>query len=664
MPSQSIVITGNQPQLGNWQPEKSPIMNCIRLQQWKIALDASKLIGSVEYKFCVVDTETRRPILWEDGENRILPAIPDKQFFSIEVEPAIRIKPVNTRIAGTVIPVFSLRTKKSFGIGDFGDLIPCIDWLAMTGQHILQLLPINDTTKDHTWKDSYPYNAISINALNPLYLNLKKLGILRHSGRRALYSMAKKRLNSLPEIDYNKVDFYKWKYFQEIFNQDGKKTLQSIEYSYFYKENQEWLIPYASFSAKRDGKDKNLYLYLQFHLHRQLSQAVYYAHSKRVLIKGDVPVGVSRKGIDVKMDRKLFNTYFNTGAPPDAFSETGQNWGFPTYNWNVMESDGYSWFKKRFINLGKYFDAYRIDHILGFFRIWEIPTRYTLGIFGNFYPAIPYSEKEILATGFPFKKDIHTKIQRLNEDSKLLFVSDQRQSGYYHPAINARQSSIYKTLDEQSKQQFDCLYDEYFYHRNNELWSKKGKEKLQAITMSTDMLPCGEDLGMIPDCVPEIMRELNILSLEIERMSKHSGRLFTDINNLPYLSVCTTSTHDMNTLRLWWKENTALTQQYYNNILGRSGEAPAECTDDICEQIIANHLNSNSMLAILPLQDWLSIDNTVRRINDAEERINIPSNPDNRWRYSMHLSFEELHQATALNEKIRRLVIKSERQIE
>jgi 4-alpha-glucanotransferase len=147
---------------------------------------------------------------------------------------------------------------------------------------------------------------------------------------------------------------------------------------------------------------------------------------------------------------------------------------------------------------------------------------------------------------------------------------------------------------------------------------------------------------MIPDCVPPVMDELQILSLEIERMPKNPHTQFIDLQNVPYLSVCTTSTHDMSPIRLWWTENREITQRYYNEVLHREGEAPEECSAEICRQIIENHLNSPAMWVILPWQDWLSMDERLRNPNIEVERINVPANSEHYWRWRMHISLEEL----------------------
>jgi 4-alpha-glucanotransferase len=175
------------------------------------------------------------------------------------------------------------------------------------------------------------------------------------------------------------------------------------------------------------------------------------------------------------------------------------------------------------------------------------------------------------------------------------------------------------------------------------------------------MLICGEDLGMIPQSVPEVMNELHILSLELERTPKSSGADYTDLQAVPYLSVCTTSTHDMEPLREWWKEDIQRRQHYYEKVLHRTGKAPHNCTSELAGQIIMNHLQSSSMLTIIPLQDWWTLDDTMYRRNMASERINIPDNPHHYWNYRMRISLEQLLQSGDLNQKIRKMIAESGR---
>ena len=751
--NQSIAIAGNQTELGDWNSDKALIMACDHFPEWSIELDASALSYPIEYKFCVIDNETKSLIEWEKGENRIL-SIPPVNENETGIVSGLQFRKDSRewKCAGTVVPVFSLRSETSFGIGDFGDLKKCIDWLKLTSQKILQILPVNDTTQTHTWTDSYPYKAISIYALHPIYLNLNAMGELKILERKLFYANKQTELNTLEEVDYEQVDRFKWMFFREIFEQEGNETLQSEEFLSFFESNKEWLIPYAAYSHLREKyqtsdfhlwKEYNrydksaiekychpskshyqeitLYYFLQYHLHKQLSGVKEYATTKGIVLKGDIPIGISKTSIEAWTEPEYFNFQFQTGAPPDDFSETGQNWGFPSYRWEQMEADHYLWWKKRFRKMEDYFDAFRIDHILGFFRIWEIPENSVQGLLGWFSPALPFSEEEIKNAGFNFQLekftnahinekflpelfgeytqevtqvyldrtsshhfalkeqfDTQLKIQTFfseKEDYKsriiqnglysicneVLFIKDKQQYSHFHPRISASHSYIYKELNQADKYAFDYLYRDYFYRRHDEFWKEEGYKKLLPLISCTDMLVCGEDLGMIPHCVPDVMQKLQILSLEIERMPKVANGEFVYLNDLPYLSVCTTSTHDMPTLRMEWKENPEKTQRYYNEVLNRKGKAPENCPPDICEQIINNHLHSRSLLVIIPLQDWLSLDENIRSKDEKTERINEPANPNHYWKYKMHLNLENLLNAERLNERITRLITQNQR---
>jgi 4-alpha-glucanotransferase len=370
-----------------------------------------------------------------------------------------------------------------------------------------------------------------------------------------------------------------------------------------------------------------------------------YAHKHGIFLKGDIPIGVNREGVDVEVEPEYFNMNFQAGAPPDAFSATGQIWGFPTYNWQAMEADGFNWWKKRFRKMADYFDAYRIDHILGFFRIWQVPINAKSGLEGYFNPALPYSRKDIEWSGLP----LHTL--------PVLFIEDDVKKEHYHPKISVWDMPEFQQLYEHDKQIFYGLYNEYFYHRHNEFWKSEALKHLLPLVNATDMLVCGEDLGMIPQTVPEVMNQLQILSLEIERMPKTPEQTFTPLYNLPYRSVCTTGTHDMSVLRAWWKEDRAQTQRYYNEILWKYGAAPDDCTPELVEQIIVNHLHSPAMLVIVPWQDWLAIDGDLRNPDAESERINVPANSRHYWRYRMHIPVEKLSKLEELNARIKNLIL-------
>lgn len=727
-------VLGADKALGAWDVQKILPMTQHTYNEWVADIDAAHLEGShLEFKF-VAFRNAKNELLWETSMNRTvdLPEMKAGELVSYELDQAF-FALYNRKLAGTLVPVFSLRTRKSAGIGDFGDLKTMIDFVASTGQKVLQLLPINDTTITHTWTDSYPYSCISVFAIHPQYANLHALPELKDAKARAEAEKTRAELNALDKIDYEKVNDFKINYLRQIFNQEGEKMMKTAEYKAFFQDTEQWLVPYAQYSYLRDKngtadfnqwpdhqvwdeaerkaltapktaayKNVAFFYFVQFVLDRQMQEAHEYAKAKGVILKGDIPIGVNRNGCDVWMEPKYFNLNGQAGAPPDDFSANGQNWGFPTYNWFEMLKDGCQWWNRRFQNMARYFDAYRIDHVLGFFRIWEIPVSSVHGLLGQFAPALAMSREEIESYGLHFQDDRFTRpfitdwvldrvfheragevkekyLDRLDDEryqmkpevdtqrkvealfadatdekelwlrdglyaliSDVLFVRDHTNPGVFHPRISAQLDFIYESLYDNDKAAFNRLYNDYFYRRNNQFWYQEAMKKLPKLVQATRMLVCAEDLGMVPDCVPWVMDELKILSLELQSMPKDPSVKFGYLSRNPYRSVCTISSHDMPTLRMWWDENVQRTQEYYNTMLYRQGPAPHPLPGWLASDIISRHLTSPSMLCILSIQDWLATDEALRLPDANAERINIPANPKHYWRYRMHLNIEDL----------------------
>ena len=682
--SQRVVLVGDGKALGNWDVAKGLVLSDAQAPVWSVRMKAPK--GSFAYKFVIVDADTQEVVAWQSGENYYFSeSVREGEALVVNgLRPQFDMAP--WRGAGVAIPVFSLRSKQSFGVGEFNDIRLMVDWAAQTGQYIIQILPINDTTMTGTWQDSYPYNANSTFALHPQFLHLPAVGKLKDKAEMARFEALGKELNELPMIDYEKVNNAKAEYLHKIFEQDGAKTLASKDFKNFLAANEEWLRPYAVFCALRDEKgtpdfsqwgkmavyskakaakyekehsEAVAYNYfVQYHLSKQLREARDYAHANGVVLKGDIPIGISRTSVDAWVYPELFNMDSAAGAPPDDFSVMGQNWGFPTYNWAKMAEDGYAWWKARFVKMAEYFDAYRIDHILGFFRIWEIPLNAVNALLGRFNPALPYSYEEIASYGFNFDG---WHVGDISQTDNVLFVEDKLQPGKFHPRISAQSTDCYRWLSDDQKEAYNRLYNDFFYRRHNDFWKWEALKKLPPLIDSTRMLVCGEDLGMIPDCVPSVMAGEQILSLEIQRMPKDPKVEFGSTYDYPYLSICTTGTHDMNPLRAWWEEDRGVTQRFYNHVLGAWGEAPYFCEPWICEQVVSMHLKSPAMLTVLPLQDWMAMDGELRRENPNEERINVPANSRHYWRYRMHLTLEELLVAENLNKMIRHKIAESGR---
>lgn len=664
---QQLGLVGAGEALGDWDVNKAQPMFEHEYHEWVISLDASELPQTLEFKFVLLGVDV--PV-WEQGENRTvsLPAIGANEVVVYELS-QVYLPIYPWKGAGTVIPIFSLRSEGSFGVGDFGDLKKMIDWADKTQQRIIQVLPINDTNMTHTWQDSYPYNSISIYALHPQYTDLRQLPEIKDEKRKVYFEQLRQELNALPQIDYERVNKAKMEYLRELFAQEWSTVSRRASYKEFFEQNKEWLVPYAAFCYYRDkygtavfsewpkeatvkaikstNTDVRFWYFVQYNLDQQMRAAHDYARKHCVILKGDIPIGISRDGVEAWVEPKYFNLNGQAGAPPDPFSAEGQNWGFPTYNWDEMLKDGCKWWVRRFRKMAQYFDAYRIDHVLGFFRIWEIPVPEKSGLMGQFSPALGFSREEIEAYG------IHGHME--------LFLVDHKRKDRWHPRIAVQYNEDYEKLSEGEKYNFNRLYNDYFYRRNNQFWYNEAMKKLPRLTQATRMLCCAEDLGMVPDCVPWVMNELRILSLEIQSMPKDDKVRFGHLSRNPYRSVCTISTHDMPTLRQWWDEDEERTQDYYNSMLYRGGAAPHPLPGWLAKDIVSRHLTSPSMLCLLSLQDWLSIDEQLRLPDANAERINIPANPRHYWRYRMHMTIEQLMQADEFNETIKTLIIQSGR---
>ena len=667
--NERLALLGSGEALGNWEAKRALEMTEHESHEWVISLDADELGETMEFKFVALDEEEDVTPLWENGNNRtvVLPQIKKGEVIVYELSRAFfPIYP--WKGAGTVIPVFSLRSEGSFGVGDFGDLKMMVDWADKTNQHIIQILPINDTNMTQTWQDSYPYNSISIYALHPQYTDFRQLPEIKDEKIKIQFEQLRQELNALPQIDYERMFAAKMDYLHALFEQEWATIKRRATYKAFYEQNKEWLGPYAAFCYYRDkyktavfsewpkdatvkalkiDKDIEFWFFVQYNLDQQMHAAHEYARQHHVILKGDIPIGISRDGVEAWVEPKYFNLNGQAGAPPDPFSADGQNWGFPTYNWDEMLKDGCQWWVRRFRKMAEYFDAYRIDHVLGFFRIWEIPVPEKSGLMGQFAPALGMSKEEIAGYGVNFNDG--------------LFLVDHKRNDRWHPRIAVQFQQAYEQLDEEQKYNFNRLYNDYFYRRNNQFWYQEAMKKLPRLTQATRMLVCAEDLGMVPECVPWVMNELRILSLEIQTMPKDPNLRFGKLSHNPYRSVCTFSTHDMPTLRQWWDEDYEQTQVYYNGPLRRGGDAPHPLPGWLAKDIVSRQLTSPSMLCLLSLQDWLSIDEKLRLPDQNAERINIPANPRHYWRYRMHMTIEDLLKADDFNETIKTLISQSGR---
>jgi len=737
-----ICITGTGNTLGDWDTA-SPVLLGKEGNWWMAKLNFTKDSFPVAYKYGVYNTVSKTFVHFESGNNRTLQTDAQKGKLTILHDGFAQIPYTKWKGAGVAIPVFSLRTANSYGTGEFTDIHQLVDWSKICGLKLIQLLPVNDTTATHTWTDSYPYAAISAFALHPLYLNLDEV-----AGKKSplikKWKEKQQELNAAVDVDYEAVLNFKYAAIKELYELQKTTFKDDTKYFEFFELNRHWLVPYAAFCYLRDKyktSDYNqwktnsvynedavqklvaptqkhydsiaLHYFTQYHLHLQLKAATAYAHKNGIVVKGDLPIGIYRYGCDAWVAPELYNMDAQAGAPPDDFAVKGQNWGFPTYNWKKMQEDGFAWWRRRFEQMSEYFDAFRIDHILGFFRIWSIPVHAVEGIMGKFVPAIPVHINELYQNNIPFEYHRYCKpyipqhlVRELfgneadyvmqtfldwidgtfelkeayNTQKKveayfeglastgtnnfiksglydlisnvIFFEEEGSQMQQYHFRIGMENTTSFRDLDDYIKQKLKDLYVNYFFRRQDDFWQQEAMHKLPELKRTTNMLVCGEDLGMVPECVPDVMQQLGILSLEIQRMPKDPKIEFFHPGNAPYMSVVTPSTHDMSTIRGWWEEDTAKTQRFYTTILGKYGASPFHCEPWVNRDILIQHFYSPAMWCIFQIQDMLGMSEKLRREDPNQERINQPANPKHYWRYRMHISLEDLMKEDEFNEEL------------
>ena len=711
-------LIGDHPALGAWDPQRALPLQPIGGCRWQVQLPLdAQTSHNLAYKFILRNPKGCR---WEDGENRQthLPALTPFSQYHLD-HAATRLPFPRPRLAGTAIPVFSLRRENGYGIGDFTDLKKMVLWAEQTGQHALQLLPINDTTATWNERDSYPYSGISVMALHPIYGNPDAVGDCSWAEEE------RKRLDAQPTVPYREVLELKWKCWRFLEQELGTTVRQSEAYREFVSRHEAWLLPYAAFCALRDhhrtadfrqwGAEANftpnlpqqllaanhplcreleLHMTVQFWLDQQLTDAVEFAHQHKVVIKGDIPIGITPNSVEAWTEPAFFNRDQQAGAPPDAFAEQGQNWGFPTYNWSALAQDDYRWWKRRFTRMADHFDLYRIDHILGFFRIWEIPRTEIHGLLGHFNPALPLSQAEIEDRGLTFQQAHCTPF--LTEawlQEQLGDLAEDFRAAYLMPASTpscleaftlqpayATQHSLRKALHEQHPEWVRDAADEdrFLQLCNQRLWVSDPYQP-------DKVHPC---IGAKQTCPYQTLTPAEQAKFDqlFEDFFYHRNEACWSASALQKLPELTAATDllacaedlgmipacvpdVLNRLRIATLEVQRMPKAF-GEILGNPAHYPYRCvcttgTHDTstlrgwwteahpeaedcpamtCQALVQDHLNSPAMWTILPWQDWLSTDKELRHPNPHEERINVPSNPHHVWNYRMHLSLESLLQ--------------------
>jgi 4-alpha-glucanotransferase len=451
----------------------------------------------------------------------------------------------------------------------------------------------------------------------------------------------------------------------------------------------------------------------QFQLESQLAAASRILQALGVHLKGDLPILMSRESADVWAERSFFDLTGCAGAPPDMFSPEGQNWGFPVYDWEKLREDGYLWWKSRLRQAGKFFHAFRIDHVLGFFRIWRIPRGEVSGLLGRFSPSAGLRAADLADLGFDAGRITWLTVPHISgqEAAAALGADAVRVQERYLRRVGTEDLwNIQPGLDSESairalpepdpvkafllswhanRTLLDDgtgeLYPAWYYERTKGFqslsdrekgllrdilgrrraeserdWEKRGEGILSALQSSTDMLVCAEDLGDVPRCVPVVLSRLNILGLKILRWYRdydHAAQgadaAFIPPTAYPALSVCTPSVHDTSTIRGWWRENAAERESFFAS-LGVTGPCPEEMTPDLLRKIVSHCCTASSLLVIFQIQDLLDMDGSLWSADPREDRINIPGTiNDHNWTWRMPRSIEELSRRTGLRDSLR-----------
>lgn len=640
---EELLMVGAIPSCGSWDPKKAIPLSLTR-NAYILQFPERK---ETEYKLILRSNDGK--IIWEEGDNRVYRPDDDGVFtLRYDRPPAFKNAelPMRKQLTGTAIPLFSLRSEQSYGIGDLSDAEELLNWMCLNRQSVLQLLPFYDTTFTRTDKDSYPYSAITTYGLHPIYMDVRQLPGYKNATDRMEWERTAAELNRLSRVDYSAtlnlkekvMDYcFEWWYdteyetdqdFAAFIEKEGASLLSYAlfctirdrlpgtpveQYPPYSAIRLEW-IEHRSCMGNNVEKEVTKHCFRQFHLYKQLEQLCFKAAGKGILLKGDLPIGANRNSEDVWVAKHLFCLDKEAGSPPDAFSAKGQDWAFPTYDWEAMKVEGYEWWRKRFATMGRYLDAIRIDHILGFFRIWSIPAFTGDPSLGHYVPAKGFRYEEV-------------------KDVQAFFNQDKE--GYYHPLLAPEHRTGWDELSEEKQIDFHRLKEEYYHGRNEALWRETAIERLSNIMSAGDMLICAEDLGVLTASITDVLSSLEILSLEVLRMPKQLGQKYILPNAIPELGVLTTSTHDMDSLRCWWQELLPADRCELARLYGFE--------NDITPRGLIRSLHrTRAVLMILPLQDWFVMTGYGNTVAPQDERINYPDDPNHIWNYRMPGFISEL----------------------
>lgn len=600
----------------------------------------------------------------------------------------MRYGPLDRPQTGLAFPLSSLRSP-GHGIGEFADLVPLGEWAATVGLDVLQILPVQDTGRDPS-----PYAGVSSLALHPIYLRVEE--VEGSEAVRESYLAAQAPLAALPRVDYAAVLESKMRALREILERLDHATVD--ERLRGFVEQNPWLEVHAAYKIleqrhsgrpwhewedhrdpqledlsailESDRAEARFQIWLQWEADRQLRAAAEAMDARGLRLKGDIPILMHENSVDVWFHRELFDRSVRAGAPPDMYSDEGQNWGFPCYRWKVMAENDHAWWRRRVRRAARYFHALRIDHVLGFFRIWYIPADRRSGRLGVFDPTVFLERGELHEWGLDDEfidwlaspgdrrhdhsaseleileiEDDDERRRRLDENADRVLLDVDGRGERFVPVWDWRNKPLFRELPHEERDRLGERLRVYA-ERCEALWESVGRHRLSILSEETEMLICAEDLGAVPACVGPVLRELGILGLRVERWCREwdtPGQPFVDPVHYDTETVCSPGVHDAASLRGWWAANGEDRQVYWNQALGREGAAPEDMDADLLAAVFERNLRAASRISVLALPDCLALDPRLRPGDPAEERINVPGTPSEKnWNYRMPVGVEEL----------------------
>ena len=642
------------------------------------------------------------------------------------------------RLLGVVVPVGALRSKSGIGVGEFSDLAGFALLCKKMRLGLIQILPVNDTGFE-----SSPYSSLTAFGLHPLYLRIEELEEFKTAGAsiKKRIKEAKEKFDKDTRFSHYLILKEKLEICLEIFNSQKAEIIKSAangKLAEWIKQN-SWVKQYAVYRRLKEAnegkswkdwrehntvseadieslwKDKSLaeqhifWVWLQEALDDQFSKAAKEISDNGIVLEGDLPILMNEDSCDVWAHPEIFNQQLSAGAPPDMYSPAGQNWGFPIYNWEAQEKNNYEWWRKRLQIAAKYYGAYRIDHVLGFFRIWASSRDDYSSALGRYVPYTPVTAGDLKRLNFdkgrirwlskphiptgelfnalrnnwggPFTEEeiniaaekIFSKaLVRINNEELWLFKKKingekdidrldlhpashsylykkwqdrtflEYERGRFFPVWYYRESKAYKTLSAEEKNNLEALLEKRS-KKSEKIWAQHGTKLLSVLVESSDMLPCAEDLGAVPACVPRVLSKLKILGLRVIRWHRKwdkEGQPYVPFDEYPQLSVCTPSVHDSSTIREWWEHEAD--QMQFSGFIGVPS-LPAKYNPGTAKIILSKTASSRSRFRVFQIQDLLHLSAKWYSNDPAQERINVPgtSNEFN-WTYRLPAQIEEI----------------------